>query len=332
MEKSAKKLLLRHFSHEHLLEHTRESLPPKGCCCSICFGCKREILPGKQYYRCKTCPFYLHQFCYNIPQKIQHPVDPNHNLILLSMPSSSNNIGQNSIKCKACQQNINNVFYYSCGICGNFFHALCLSAPLSVKLPVNIHSHTLGLEFSPPYDFQCDLCDEPSHRGWLYRCSLCEFDAHISCALMEAKNQIVSETEISSESFQEIIIIPLSGDDKTTPNYQFTPSYQFSDAYFSIDLTKSFPKGFEGRDDVMQINPTFDVSRSPSQKDQNLVISSSVAGSNVWVEIGQENSRSTLKASTQKSKSVSSNFFFFFLCCRFHLFFLSQVRCRCSCW
>lgn len=284
--------LLKHFSHEHVLERTRSSRPNNGYN-SICFGCKIEILPGRCYcYKCKTCSFFLHQVCFDMPQQVQHPVDPKHKLILLSRP-------EKIIECKACQQNITSGLCYNCPICGNFYHTLCLAAPLSVKLP--IHGHKLELEFSPPYDFQCDLCNRPSYHGWLYRCGLCEFDAHISCSLMErqAKLQMIPETgrididrkdnelmELLSigmkEKFQDNeAMIPTSEDDHTAA--AATPSYQFSDACFSIDFAKSFLKDdhhhHQGRElaadfdqkfpiggyvvfpkGLMSTNPTFDLS------------------------------------------------------------------------
>ncbi|KAL3533947.1 hypothetical protein ACH5RR_007468 [Cinchona calisaya] len=262
MEKPLQKLLIQHFSHEHLLEHTM--LQPKGNC--SCFGCKRDILPDKYCYKCRTCPFYLHQVCYNMPQKVQHPADPNHHLTLLVMPLSA----EEFIECEACQEPIAG-FYYNCAMCGNFYHMLCFAIPLSVKLPV--HPHTLKLEFSPPYKFQCDLCDRPSDHGWLYRCGLCEFDVHISCAVMDsrAKLQILPQmakhlafngrTDADHSKRHELMALLLQGniagiqnienfpsqsqqhqDQQIFPMSDDTapPSFQLSDACFSIDIEQSF--------------------------------------------------------------------------------------------
>ncbi|XP_027176806.1 uncharacterized protein LOC113775946 [Coffea eugenioides] len=256
MEKPLQKLLIQHFSHEHLLE--RRLFPPEGNC--ICFGCKLQILPGKHGYRCRKCPFYLHQVCYSMPQKIQHPVDPNHHLTLLAMPSDFDK----AIDCKACEQTIAG-FYYNCATCGTFYHMLCLATPLSVKLPV--HPHTLKLEFSPPYKFQCDLCDMPSHRGWLYRCGFCEFDVHISCAIMDSQAmlQLQPQTRVleidgrtdADSKRHELMALVLKGiaglqgqenfpsqseyyQPSPLSEYAPTPSFQLSEACFSIDIERSF--------------------------------------------------------------------------------------------
>ncbi|KAK9289911.1 hypothetical protein L1049_008072 [Liquidambar formosana] len=81
--------------------------------------------------------------------------------------------------CKACGKNVTG-FYYFCAKCGDHYHILCSVVPLSVTIPS--HPHALNLEFSPPYDFECDLCSGPGFSGWLYRCGFCDFDVHLACA------------------------------------------------------------------------------------------------------------------------------------------------------
>ncbi|XP_031256511.1 uncharacterized protein LOC116114506 [Pistacia vera] len=147
-----------------------------------CSGCSLKIVSGKDYYRCKICPFFLHQVCYNMPRKTRHPGHPAHYLNLLVMPSSA----KGSFKCKACAQNVTG-FSYNCAECGIFYHILCFAVPLFIV--INSHSHTLKLEFSLPYDFECDLCQEPGNKGWLYRCHLCEFDTHLVCAINNRRAQ-----------------------------------------------------------------------------------------------------------------------------------------------
>ncbi|KAH7554270.1 hypothetical protein JRO89_XS12G0150400 [Xanthoceras sorbifolium] len=168
----------RHFSHHHPLVRTNS--PPAAN--TSCFGCNLNILSAKDYYRCKFCTFNLHQACYNTPRKIRHPGHPVHHLNLLVMPSSA----KGSFKCKACGQNVTG-FYYSCAECGFCYHILCSALPLSVS--IYSHSHTLKLEYSLPYYFECDLCQKPCYNGWLYRCQLCEFDTHLACAIANQRIQ-----------------------------------------------------------------------------------------------------------------------------------------------
>ncbi|KAJ9184678.1 hypothetical protein P3X46_004381 [Hevea brasiliensis] len=169
----AEKHSFNHFSHQHPLEI---STLPSTTDNKTCYGCNLRILPGKDYYDCKTCLFSLHRICSNMPRKTRHPAHPYHYLSLLTSPPSSNS----TFKCKACGHFISG-FYYNCAECGIYYHILCSALPLSVA--ICSHPHTLKIEFSPPYAFCCDLCDKPSYVGWLYRCRFCEFDAHISCAI-----------------------------------------------------------------------------------------------------------------------------------------------------
>ncbi|XP_057507916.1 uncharacterized protein LOC130790874 [Actinidia eriantha] len=247
MEEPEKNRLSHHFSHEHPLERT--SLPPKGNS-NTCFGCKLNIFSGKVYYKCKSCPFSLHQVCHNMPKIVQHPADPNHHLILQAVTSSS----KSPFKCKACGHQITG-FYYNCAKCGDYYHILCSAVPLSIKTPS--HVHRLKLEFLPPYDFQCDLCKKPSYHGWLYRCGLCEFDAHLACAITYKGAEWLQHQSVpmynpslqKGHELMELITRGMNGLDQSQPRDQdqlsrisedlTVPSYQFSDACFSIDFAKS---------------------------------------------------------------------------------------------
>ncbi|KAI3471527.1 hypothetical protein Pfo_028177 [Paulownia fortunei] len=211
-------------------------------------------MPNKFFYQCKVCQFSLHKVCYSMPKRVMHPADPNHHLTL-----SASSFTNQSTECEACGRCIAG-FYYNCTKCSLYYHMLCVAMPLSVKIPSS-HPHILKLELKPPYDFQCDLCDRPSYSGWLYRCRLCEFDAHISCAvtfkgtqsplrslgskshqheLMELLSegmkkgiQVNNEKNLDRDQFQPLDQSILISEDFTLP------SYHFSDACFSIDIAKS---------------------------------------------------------------------------------------------
>lgn len=175
MESSTQKnSLVSHFSHPHLLQHTTTP-STKNITCS---GCNQIITHEQHYYICKTCPFYLHNLCYKTPLITNHPSHPNHDLFLLVIPSSL--ATKSTFDCMACKQHATG-FCYHCAECNIFFHSICITLPLSLSIAQ--HPHKIKLEFSPPYDFFCDLCDKPSYKGWLYRCNMCEFDIHIACAV-----------------------------------------------------------------------------------------------------------------------------------------------------
>lgn len=212
MGKAEENIVFQHFSHGHQFVYMNKQ--SNGICC----GCKLNILPGKFYYKCETtCSFFLHEECFNMPKILQHLVDPIHHLTLLAtVPCSS--------KCNACGKEIAG-FSYACDKCSTYYHTLCLLAlPLSMELPS--HCHKLDLEFCPPYDFECDLCKKPCYKGWLYHCSSCEFDAHISCA-------IARKTENTGDMLMELLSIYMS---VSQDQLQQT---QFSDGCFSIDLANS---------------------------------------------------------------------------------------------
>lgn len=158
--------------------------------------------------------------------------------------------------------------------------------PLAVKTPS--HQHTLKLEYARPYDFQCDLCKKPSYTGWLYRCSLCEFDVHLACAITNKgakllhhqmvpkppnsldrninKQQELMEllTRGLTKSVEEIKDGEIEEDESNQfmPQDQQTPlpedpsfmSYQFSDACFSIDFAKSLLGSDDGTTGMTQVS------------------------------------------------------------------------------
>lgn len=192
MEVPRREAVFHHLSHDHALGLTN-SPPPQN---ARCFGCKLCLLPGTDYYHCKSCPFFLHRLCFNMPRKLRLPAHPDHCLTLLATSSSS----QGNSTCKACQQLVDGSFCYSCALCSISYHALCSALPPSIA--ITSHPHVLKLVFSLPYEFRCDLCNKPSYRGWLYRCSLCEFDIHLNCAISCHRADLNREEDANKEIMQ----------------------------------------------------------------------------------------------------------------------------------
>ncbi|KAG2405718.1 hypothetical protein LR48_Vigan03g222900 [Vigna angularis] len=208
-----------HFSHPHPLQCT--TLPSAPNILS-CFGCNIKINSADDYYQCKTCAFSLHHVCYNMPLITNHPSHPAHHLLLLPLPST-----KPTLNCVACGHHVT-AFSYHCAQCAIFFHALCLALPLS--LAITCHPHKIKLEFSPPYEFFCDLCNQPSnynHR-WLYRCNMCEFDTHVACALENLEPRL-----FQSPSFS-----------RSSPLLRQLTRHQVEHTKFSASLGDSF-KGYE---------------------------------------------------------------------------------------
>lgn len=169
MGKSEWERQLLHFSHDHPLVLT--NMTEAG---HECFGCKSAATGW--IYRCNTCNFDLHFSCYAIPPQIRHPSDI-HPLNLLARPVYEGGI----FKCDACGQDSTG-FPFHCSLCQTDLHPSCANLQLQFNHPN--HPHTLGLSFTCPYlqkIFYCDVCKQPGKDSWLYHCSQCFFDIHVTC-------------------------------------------------------------------------------------------------------------------------------------------------------
>lgn len=113
-----------------------------------------------------------------MPQQITHPFDhQNHVLSLHTKPVYTEGL----FNCDACGLQ-GDGFCYHCKVCGIDLHILCASSPLNFNH--QYHHHQLQLTFSPPYPgniFSCDMCGMNGCNIWLYRCDMCQFDAHLTC-------------------------------------------------------------------------------------------------------------------------------------------------------
>ncbi|OMO64568.1 C1-like protein [Corchorus olitorius] len=176
MGKLSHNLHIQHFSHPHLLELTNQTLNISPC--SAC-----NLPPSGWMYTCKPCNFSLHTSCSQLPQLITHPAHPGHSLTLLPTPAYP--VG--FFSCDACGQR-GHGFSYHCSQCDFDIHSVCASKPLS--LVHQSHPCQLQLFFYPPYQtkgFSCDVCHQiGGSNHWLYRCSVCSFDVHLSCATTAA--------------------------------------------------------------------------------------------------------------------------------------------------
>ncbi|KAF7804148.1 cysteine/histidine-rich C1 domain protein [Senna tora] len=194
MESAETDLDVFHFSHPHPLELTTSPTTPN----TSCFGCNLNVPSANTYYACKSCKFCLHYSCYKLPILTHHPAHSTHDLVLLVIPpSSSAPTKQVPHNCLACGHHVT-AFCYHCAQCNIYFHTFCLALPFSIS--ISHHPHNVKLEFSPPYDFFCDLCKKPSYKGWLYRCSLCEFDIHLACAVQNLEPNSIRHPSFSQSN------------------------------------------------------------------------------------------------------------------------------------
>ncbi|KAL7601385.1 hypothetical protein Lser_V15G26382 [Lactuca serriola] len=167
--------MINHFSHEHPLK--LQQVQAQIASQTTCQACNQSVCGS--VYSCVSCNFYLHKTCSNLPRTLKHKSDQQHNLALLSSPAYPEGV----FKCNACGSQ-GKGFSYHCPDCQLDLHVVCASMPLLID-HVAHDDHKLSLCFKPPYEnqaFSCDICKEPGSNQWLYRCGLCEFDAHMKCA------------------------------------------------------------------------------------------------------------------------------------------------------
>ena len=141
---------LHHFFHDHPLDlnHYAESAVIDGTICK-CMGCWEDIL-GLSYC-CKYwwCDFFLHKSCGKQPRELQHPLHPQHPLILLKTSPNHEQL------CYFCNKYILLGFTYHCSHCNFNLHLKCASIPLTVK--AKFHDHPLNL-LRKSLSFTCDAC------------------------------------------------------------------------------------------------------------------------------------------------------------------------------
>ncbi|PHU30125.1 hypothetical protein BC332_02218 [Capsicum chinense] len=172
-EAQQSKNTMNHFSHpQHTLELiTQQNFVPS----LLCSACKMQATGS--VYTCKSCNFFLHIECSQMPQQLNHPFDKEHNFTLLPKPVYP----EGNFRCDACGET-GDGFSYHCESCGTDLHILCAVLPQCVTHWS--HHHQLELYFSSPYpdnSFRCDICKNFGANQWLYRCDTCGFDAHMNC-------------------------------------------------------------------------------------------------------------------------------------------------------
>ncbi|ESQ51205.1 hypothetical protein EUTSA_v10016319mg [Eutrema salsugineum] len=163
---------INHFSHPHRLQLTPATSSPPCSACKLAGG-------NGRVYSCRPCNFSLHESCSKMSQVITHPSHPSHTLTLLVAPVYDGGY----FNCDGCGV-IGTGFGYQCSRCDFDIHALCAYKPLSI-IHKSHPQHNLKLTFHSPYGankgFSCDICLKIGKNQWLYRCTPCEFDAHVGC-------------------------------------------------------------------------------------------------------------------------------------------------------
>ncbi|GMP40956.1 hypothetical protein CsSME_00011224 [Camellia sinensis var. sinensis] len=145
----------------------------------ICKACVRKI--SAPFYSCGLCDFFLHKWCAELPNELEHPCHP-HQLILLKKPPEPRGL----FLCIGCK-------YYCSGFaikciedeCSDYCYDYCLDvkcAFLPKAIIHKVHDHPLFLK----EDCVTAGCAACPRMDWMFAfgCDICNFNLHYTCALL----------------------------------------------------------------------------------------------------------------------------------------------------
>ncbi|XP_047330552.1 uncharacterized protein LOC124934125 isoform X1 [Impatiens glandulifera] len=174
-----------HFDHEHPLKLYDEPLKQHGAPSTIC----TTPIYGKTF-GCKDCDYFIHKWCSNLQQKIQHPL---HEHQLSLEPSDAN-----QWKCGLCDSTRGLCMNYTCDKCNFNLEVLCASLPENLNHKLDEHTLTplrttlderLFGYFSEKFakilgDLpRCNACGFPC-QDLSVECKKCNLHLHIHCFLL----------------------------------------------------------------------------------------------------------------------------------------------------
>ncbi|TYG87250.1 hypothetical protein ES288_A13G198800v1 [Gossypium darwinii] len=155
--------------------------------CAICKACFLEI--SDEAYACKSCEYYIHKTCTNLPWEVLHPLHPQHSLKLLS------EFTEMIFSCDGCRD-ITAGFAYACSMCDFMLDVKCaiLRVPkietqrlkeMEERRPKSClfnKAHQLSFfNIKAIFDeYYCSFCKRYV-KGPAYSCSDCEYLLHESC-------------------------------------------------------------------------------------------------------------------------------------------------------
>ncbi|KAG2674645.1 hypothetical protein I3760_13G146900 [Carya illinoinensis] len=157
---------IQHFSHEHPLVFIEGAGENEVI---VCRGCDEPISDAA--YKCSQCSFFLHRTCTELQREIQHPVHPNHPLVLIASESKV---------CDGCCKSSKRCFVYHCGECDFDLDIKCASNWQSSA--EDGHQH-LFVPIFKPIQFTCDICGNDD-KGYARVCSICQLLVDGYCALL----------------------------------------------------------------------------------------------------------------------------------------------------
>ncbi|THG17217.1 hypothetical protein TEA_013541 [Camellia sinensis var. sinensis] len=145
----------------------------------ICNACVRKI--SAPFYTCGLCDFFLHKWCAELPNELEHPCHP-HQLILLKKPPEPRGL----FFCTGCGCYCNG-FAITCieDICSNYFENYKLDvkcAFLPKAIIHKVHEHPLYLK-KDCITAGCAACPRMISM-FAFGCDICNFNLHYTCAVL----------------------------------------------------------------------------------------------------------------------------------------------------
>ncbi|CAL5381211.1 unnamed protein product [Camellia sinensis] len=165
--------VMKHPIHAHSLTLQQSRFATR------CDVCNKKICGFT--YRCSPCDFDVDIRC---SVRGQH-FSSKHQLMILN-EDEKNDVDER-VSCDVCLQQITGPAAYKCTNCSVsiYLHKLCAEQPAEMEHPMH-PEHPLALLQVVANKFRCDGCDI-CLKEFIYRCSICNFNLDICCALKAQK-------------------------------------------------------------------------------------------------------------------------------------------------
>ncbi|TYH26663.1 hypothetical protein ES288_A02G006800v1 [Gossypium darwinii] len=214
--------LVCHREHPLVLQFYSEQFYSERISCEIC--CRRTR-PRGFVYGCSPCKFVVHIECASqSPLQVikstnhEHPFTlfngHQHPLFLMLNQEQLMDNQRGVTDCSRCGEKVSAPCFCCAEHCGFYIHKVCAKAPLELNHPFHLN-HPLLMQ-NAPYSsgmYICNFCNKSGHKS-VYRCSSCELDFHIKCALFTFNIAENNLKQLEHVALQHPLIPSENGDEK----------------------------------------------------------------------------------------------------------------------